>query len=178
MKHTNIAGITLQYDGAVPTSLLQTATALIDDNADYASQCFFRAMAAHHPDIPGYLRRFLTRLEPCGVRPLYGRHLTLVWRAYPFRLARIAANGQVWTDIRLGRMPHPDTVALVHFYVCDLAGRLELKVNCTGGGNVWYLRTAYGDVPHIRDLRDRLDIWADALERLTICLRRLSPPAD
>lgn len=175
MKHTTTAGITLPCEDVVPPSLVQTACALIDDNAEYASQRFFAAMAALHPDIPGRLRHFLTRLEPSGVRPLYGHHLTLVWRSHPARLARIAANGQVWTDIRLARMPQADIIRLAHYYVSDLADQLQLKVDCTGGGNVWYLRTAYGDAPHIRDLRDRLDIWAGAIERLTASLQRMYP---
>lgn len=121
----------------------------------------------------GHLYKFLHRLSRHRVRPAFGRALSLEWDTplgIPATLAHISPQGSIWTDAGVAKLPAPDAAALAHAYVEGLADDWGMGVNRESFGEVWTVCDRTDHLPRLDDVLYKLDVWADAIERLTDCL--------
>ncbi len=133
---------------------------------------FFEAMAKINPALPDKLRVFLDRLALLGVNAEIRRSLNLKWdtpSGKEVNLAYITRQGPLWTDVSVASLPQVKDLA--HAYVEDLAAALGLKVDREAFGEIWTVRDHHGHAPQIGVIADKLDLWAQAIERLLNRLR-------
>jgi hypothetical protein len=118
----------------------------------------------------GHLHPFLNRLIRSAIRPVFAGTLTLRWKT-PYgpavTLALISEMGAIWTDVDVATLPSPEAVGLAHRYVERLADDLGLCVNRSIAGGIWTVVDRDDRLPTLTDMFYKLDVWADALERLT-----------
>lgn len=143
-------------------------------------EMFYEQLEAQDSALPGELKRFLSKLEPLGVRIEMGKSLMLKWPAIDateFNLGYVKTNGDTWTDAVNWKASDLGLIELSHEYVSQVAEGIGGTVRRASDKNWWVVKN--GKVPKIGDLVKGQEAWIAAIEsfqtRVNTSLRNREP---
>lgn len=136
-------------------------------SASLSEEEFFDAMRELDPRLPDELKRFLEHLAERRVYVDMKRSLNLKWDrpadGRDINLGYIAKRGQVWTDATGWFLPKDIAIHYWNDVAKAWGGELVRRPKKDGRWSGFV--AVHGRAPNIITLLDKLDAWADAIER-------------